>query len=119
MPCEIRDIVDLDGCRAVVEVEVEVWGRDAEIVPASLLVASAKRGGILLGAWDGDRLAGFVWSMPGWRKGRRTQWSHMLAVRTNDRGSGTGEALKRAQYQRARGAGVELIEWTFDPLQAA
>jgi predicted GNAT superfamily acetyltransferase len=118
MPCELRDIADLDGCRAVVEVQGEVWGRDAEIVPASVLIASAKRGGILIGAFDGDRLAGFVWSMPGWRKGRRTQWSHMLAVRPADRGSRVGESLKRAQYQRARGASVELIEWTFDPLQA-
>ena len=43
----------------------------------------------------------------------------MLAVRPADRGSRVGESLKRAQYRaRARGASVELIEWTFDPLQA-
>jgi chorismate synthase len=114
----IREIVDLAGCRQVVEIQAEVWGQDSEIVPASVLIASAKRGGILLGAFDGDRLAGFVWSMPGWRDGQPTQWSHMLGVRPGARGSAIGAALKIAQRERALAAKVELIEWTFDPLQA-
>jgi predicted GNAT superfamily acetyltransferase len=115
----IREIDDLEGCRAVVSVQEQVWGRDSEVVPASLLVASIKRGGILLGAYrDGD-MAGFVWSLPGWRgDGERTHWSHMLGVVPDARGSGIGEQLKWAQRDRALGQGVALIEWTFDPLQA-
>ena len=119
MPFEIRDVTDLAGCRAVVDVENEVWGQDSEVVPASLLVASIKRGGILIGAWDGSRLVGFVWSMPGVRQGQLTHWSHMLGVRPEARGQGLGESLKRAQSERAIAAGCDLIEWTFDPLQAA
>ena len=119
MTADIRDIDDLAGCRAVVDVQIEVWGRDAETVPASLLAASIKRGCLLVGAWDADRLVGFVWSMPGWRHGRPTQWSHMLGVRPGARGRGLGETLKRAQRERALAAGIDLIEWTFDPLQAA
>src|SRR5262245_26800504 len=118
MPFEIRDVADLAGCRAVVDVQIEVWGRDAETVPASLLVASIKRGGILIGAWDDSRLVGFVWSMPGIRNGQPTHWSHMLGVRPEARGEGLGVQLKRAQRDQALAAGVELIEWTFDPLQA-
>jgi len=119
MPFEVRDVTDLAGCRAVVDVQLDVWGRDAETVPASLLVASIKRGGILVGAWDGARLVGFVWSMPGTRHGQPMQWSHMLGVRSEARGTGLGVALKRTQSARAIAAGVDLIEWTFDPLQAA
>jgi len=115
---DLRDIHDLAGCRAAVDLQTDVWGRDSETVPASLLVASIERGGVLIGAWAGDRLAGFVWSMPGLRHGRPTQWSHMLGVRPEFRGQGLGEALKRAQRDRALAAGVDLIEWTFDPLQA-
>jgi len=115
---DLRDIRDLDGCRAVVGVQEAVWGRDSEVVPASLLVASIKRGGVLVGAYEGNELVGFVWSLPGWRDDERTHWSHMLGVLPGARGHRTGERLKWAQRDRVRAQGVELIEWTFDPLQA-
>lgn len=115
---ELRAIADLAGCRAVVELQIAVWGADAETVPASVLLVSAKRGGILVGAFDGGALVGFVWSMPGWRDGRPTHWSHMLAVSPAARGRGIGEALKRAQRDRALAQQIDLVEWTFDPLQA-
>jgi predicted GNAT superfamily acetyltransferase len=115
----LRDIHDLSGCRDVVAVQIAVWGRDAETVPASVLSVSIKRGGILIGAYDGDALVGFVWSMPGWRDGQATHWSHMLGVLPEARGHGLGRDLKLAQRTRALSMGVELIEWTFDPLQAA
>jgi predicted GNAT superfamily acetyltransferase len=118
MSTDIRDIDDLPGCQAVVAVQEAVWGRDSEIVPSSVLIASIKRGGILLGAYGDDRLLGFVWSMPGWCEHGRTQWSHMLGVVPDARGARTGERLKWAQRERALEQGVTLIEWTFDPLQA-
>lgn len=96
-----------------------VWGRDGEIVPASVLVVSAKRGGILIGAFEDTTLVGFVWSMPGVRDGSPTHWSHMLGVLPDLRGRGVGRDLKLAQRDRALAAGVDLIEWTFDPLQSA
>jgi predicted GNAT superfamily acetyltransferase len=115
---ELRDIHDLAGCRGVVAVQVAVWGRDAETVPASVLSVSVKRGGILIGACDGDTVVGFVWSFPGRREGQWTHWSHMLAVLPTARGRGLGRDLKLAQRTRAIEQGIELIEWTFDPLQA-
>lgn len=117
-PVTLRDVTGHAECRAVVEVQEEVWGRDAETVPASLLSVSVKRGGILIGAFDAARLVGFVWSMPGRLEDRLTQWSHMLAVRPEARGYGLGERLKRAQRDRALAQGIDLVEWTFDPLQA-
>ncbi len=116
---EIRDITALDDCRAVVGVQEAVWGRDGETVPASVLFVSAKRGGILLGAYISGELAGFVWSLVGTRDRRPTHWSHMLGVRPEWRQHRIGERLKQAQRTRALAAGVDLIEWTFDPLQAA
>ena len=114
----LRDITDLAGCRAVVAIQEQVWGQGSEIVPASVLLVSAKRGGILIGAFDEAGLAGFVWSMPGVRDGVRTHWSHMLGVRPDARRHGLGRQLKLAQRDRAIDQGIELIEWTFDPLQA-
>lgn len=114
----LRDITDLAGCRAAVALQEQVWGQGSEIVPASVLLVSAKRGGILIGAFDEAGLAGFVWSMPGVRDGVRTHWSHMLGVRADARRHGLGRRLKLAQRDRALEQGIDQIEWTFDPLQA-
>jgi predicted GNAT superfamily acetyltransferase len=89
---------------------------DAVGVP--LFVASVKRGAILLGAYDGGRLVGFVYSFPGLKDGRPTQWSHMLGVRSDARASGIGRALKLEQRRLCLNQGIELMEWTFDPLVA-
>jgi predicted GNAT superfamily acetyltransferase len=115
---EIHDLSSVADCRRVAALEAEVWGDEMEIVPAGLLVVSAKRGGILLGTFDGGELVGFVWSMPGRRGEVTTQWSHMLGVRPAARGRGVGIALKQAQRERALDQGLELVEWTFDPLMA-
>ena len=116
----------------MVALEREVWGyTDAEdVVPSPVLIVSIKRGGILLGAFDlsagaesargggGEPLKGFVYSMPSIAHGRQAQWSHMLGVAADARGSGLGLRLKTAQRQAALDMNVDLIEWTYDPLQA-
>ena len=117
----IRPLSTLDECRQVSALEQAVWEfTDAEdIVPASLLIVSIKRGAILLGAFDDvSRLQGFVYSMPAVKDGHLTHWSHMLGVAAGARGTGLGLRLKLAQREHAMRAGVDLIEWTFDPLQA-
>ncbi len=117
----IRDVTTLEECLQVVSLEKDVWSySDSEdVVPAAVLIVSVKRGGILLGAFDeASRMQGFVYSMPAVKDGRPTQWSHMLGVRREMRGSGLGLRLKLAQRTRALERGFDLIEWTFDPLQA-
>jgi len=117
----LRDVVSLEDCGRVVALEKEVWGlADGEdVVPLALLAATVSRGAILVGAFDGDELAGFVYSLPAIRDGRLTQWSHMLGVSPAHRGSGLGRRLKLAQRDRALRMGIDLIEWTYDPLLAA
>lgn len=118
---QIRPITTLDECRQVVTLERDVWGyTDAEdVVPSPVLIVGVKRGAILLGAFDGGgALKGFVYSIPGIKDGRLTQWSHMLGVARDARESGLGRRLKLAQRERALEMGIDLIEWTFDPVQA-
>jgi predicted GNAT superfamily acetyltransferase len=105
----------------VAALEREVWGyTDAEdVVPPPVLIVSVKRGGILLGAFDeAGVMKGFVYSIPAVKDGRLTQWSHMLGVTRDARDGGLGLRLKLAQRERALQMGVDLIEWTYDPLQA-
>ncbi|MBW8895193.1 MAG: GNAT family N-acetyltransferase [Acidobacteria bacterium] len=119
-PFSIRRLSTLDECRRVAALEKVVWGLpDSEdVVPSSLLIASIKRGAILLGAFDGEALRGFVYSLPAVKEGRLTHWSHMLGVAPEVRGQGLGLQLKRAQRDHAIAIVLDLIEWTFDPLQA-
>jgi predicted GNAT superfamily acetyltransferase len=116
----IRDLTTLDECLQVVALEKEVWNyTDGEdVVPAAVLIVSVKRGGILLGAFDGGVMKGFVYSMAAVKDGRPTQWSHMLGVTHDARSTGLGLRLKLEQRNRALAMGLDLIEWTFDPLQA-
>jgi predicted GNAT superfamily acetyltransferase len=117
----IREITTIEECRRVAALEIEIWGyTDAEdVVPPPVLIVSAKRGGILLGAFDqAGAMQGFVYSIPAVKDGRLTQWSHMMGVAPGARGSGLGLQLKLAQRTRALALGVDLIEWTYDPLQA-
>jgi len=117
----IRDLTSLADFGRVVEMEKTIWGyADAtDVVSVPVFVITVKRGGILLGAFDdrGD-LVGFVYSLVGLKHGRPMQWSHMLGVVSRHRSAGLGFALKVAQRQRTLAQGLDLIEWTYDPLQA-
>ncbi len=116
---ELRDLQTLDDFTHAVELQRRVWGREYEdIVPAAIFAVVVKRGGILVGAFERGTLVGFVFSIPGMKNGRVMQWSHMLGVDEKYRRSGLGHKLKLSQRQRTLAQGLDLIEWTFDPLQA-
>ncbi len=85
-----------------------------------ILAVSVHRGAVLVGAWDDDRLVGFVYSFLALRpgEGKPSHWSHMLGVHPDHRRSGLGRDLKLAQRDRVLAQGLDLIEWTVDPLQA-
>src|SRR5438552_9000326 len=70
-----------------------------------------------MGAFDRTGLVGFALSVPGTRSGHIYLHSHMLAVRKDHRNSGLGPRLKLLQREDALARGIELIEWTFDPLE--
>lgn len=115
----LRDLETLGDLEAVVRLQREVWG-EHDMVPLWMLAVVAKTGGILLGAEDDTgAIVAFVLSVPGIRYGRPMQWSHLLAVAPAARGQALGLRLKLAQRQRALDRGLDLIEWTFDPLIAA
>jgi predicted GNAT superfamily acetyltransferase len=125
---ELRDLTTLDDFAGVVTLEKRIWGLTDgdDVTPLPLLAATVKRGAILVGAFgpdagaasSGGALVGFVYSLPAVHDGRLSQWSHMLGVVPEWRQRGLARALKLAQRDRAIAMGVDLVEWTFDPLQA-
>jgi len=115
---EIRHCRGLDELRACVALQKEIWNfSDAELIPLRMFVVAEKVGGQVMGAFNGGEMAGFALSVPGTRSGRIFLHSHMLAVRKEHRNSGLGRRLKLLQREDALARGIDLIEWTFDPLE--
>ncbi len=117
-PIELRRCHDIEDFRACVALQKEVWNfTDAELVPLRMFVVADKVGGQVMGAFDGKTLVGFALSVPGTRSGHIYLHSHMLAVRKDHRNGGLGRRLKLMQREDAIARGIDLIEWTFDPLE--
>jgi predicted GNAT superfamily acetyltransferase len=114
----IRHCEGLDELRACVALQKEIWNfSDADLVPLRMFVVAEKVGGQVMGAFDGNQMVGFALSVPGTRSDHVYLHSHMLAVRNEHRNGGLGRRLKLLQREDALARGIELIEWTFDPLE--
>jgi predicted GNAT superfamily acetyltransferase len=114
----LRRCHGIEEFRACVALQKEVWNfTDAELVPLRMFVVADKVGGQVMGAFDGSAMVGFALSVPGTRSGHVYLHSHMLAVRKDHRNRGLGRRLKLLQREEALARGIELIEWTFDPLE--
>lgn len=100
-----------------VEVQKKAWRMDdyREAAPAHLLRALADNGGLVLGAFAGDKLIGVSY---GWPAGYYF-YSHATGVAEGEKYRGVGFKLKSRQRVEVLSAyGVSLAKWTFDPLQS-
>ncbi len=115
----IRPITKLDELQRCLELQRETFGwADVDLLPRRVMVVLNHIGGLVLGAFDGDKLVGFLNAMPGIRNAMPYWHSHMLAVDRSYWNSGVGSQLKLAQRDAARERGIYRIEWTFDPLES-
>lgn len=120
----IRDLSSVADFRQVEALEREVWQlSDLDVTPLTLAVAAKAAGAIWIGAFDRDKLVGFVFGFLGSEKGNLTVHSHMLAVQSEYRHLDLGYKLKVEQRQRALDLRfgdlrIKEVTWTFDPLQS-
>ncbi len=116
---EIHQLTSLEEFSAVVRLQREIWGfHDVELLPRRLFVVASKIGGQLLGAFDGSKMVAFCLCIPGLKaNGKPYLHSHMLGVLAPYRNTGLGRRLKLKQREYALEHGIDLIEWTFDPLE--
>ena len=114
----IRALDTQEDFDRLLHIQRAVWGHpDIDLTPAHQFCVSSRMGAILLGAFVGRELAGFVYSFPAVFHGRTCQHSHLLAVLPEFQGYGLGKALKWAQREEAVKRGYRFLTWTFDPLQ--
>ena len=116
---EIRALTTTEEFREAVALQKAIWKfEDIELLPARLFVVATKVGGQAFGAFDSDKMIAFCLAIPGLKPGGRSfLHSHMLGVHAKYRNAGVGRMLKLRQRDDALARGIELIEWTFDPLE--
>jgi predicted GNAT superfamily acetyltransferase len=115
----IRQVETFAELRSVEEMQKEVWGvPDIDVVPLTHLIAAQAAGGVLLGAFDRKTLVGFVYGFVAQEDGEIAHHSHMLAVKHAYRNFNLGYKLKLTQREAVLAQGINLITWTFDPLQS-
>ncbi|MBI3460127.1 hypothetical protein HY009_04270 [Candidatus Acetothermia bacterium] len=135
-------VEDLQRCE---ELQKAIWGfEDVAIVPQHLMLTAVKSGGLALGAFESEgakpvtsgarktlqesqiaalsakhKMIGFLFGFPGVEGGKLKHCSLMCGVLPDKRFQGVGYDLKCAQREFVIRQGLELVTWTFDPLQSS
>ncbi len=121
MELTIRPVETMAEYRAVEAIQRQAWAMDddLEVVPVHLLLTAAKNGGMVLGAFAGNEMVGFVFGFPGiTAEGKVKHCSHMMGVAPGVQSSGVGYRLKLAQRAFALAQDLDLVTWTYDPLES-
>lgn len=113
---EIRKLETNEDMRLVQVLEQEVW--DMAPIPTHQTFTASKNGGILVGAFFGEKLIGFCYGFAGFKNGKSYLCSHMMGIHPDHQSKGLGRLLKNEQRKQALEMGYDLIVWTFDPLES-
>jgi predicted GNAT superfamily acetyltransferase len=114
----LAELSDIEDIRQLAELFAEVWGRpgSAPIGP-DVLKALAHSGNYVVGAYRDRRLIG---GLVGWLGGEPRRelhmHSHILGVLPGIESHGLGFELKQHQRWWCLERGVNVMEWTTDPL---
>ena len=123
----VRRVTRIDEMHQLEAIQREIWARDEHmIIHTHWMVALARNGGLVLGAFDDDRAIGLLIGFlgtdqpPGARPAMADlkHVSKRMGVLPAYQNAGVGFLLKVAQRDFVRRQGVRLVTWTFDPLRS-
>lgn len=116
----VRDLTTYDEFLQVRDVQQLIWGFTGnEGLYPPVLNTAAQNGGTVVGAFDGAKMIGFVFGFVGLHTDRHIKLcSQTMGVLPEYRNKGVAAKLKWAQRQRVIENGLDLITWTYDPLEA-
>jgi len=114
----IRTPEDAHEMGVCVDLQQRIWSyAPLDTVPDQVFIVAKKTGGQVMIAYDADMPVGFALAFAATRDGLTYLHSHMVGVVDEYQNRGVGRLLKLAQREDALERGINLIEWTFDPLQ--
>ena len=117
---EIRTLQTEQEFRDAVALQKAIWEYDdnTDVLPARFFIVALKVGGQVFGAFHAGEMVAFLLAIPGLKpSGKPYLHSQMMGVLPAHRNSRIGRRLKLRQREDAIARGIELIEWTFDPLE--
>ena len=125
----VRPLTTLEEMAEVEQLQRTVWQTgDLEVISVHTLHAIQHNGGMLYGAFDGDKMVGFVLGIIGTVPGdgrkdmvaaaRLKMYSVEAGVLPEYQNQNVGYQLKLAQREFAMNIGLRLITWTYDPLES-
>ena len=128
-PFTIAPLETIEQFNACERLQLAIWeSQPGEVIPSHMLITFQRHGGLVLGAFDPEgQMIGLSIGFLGLTapdqplKGKAT-WqhcSHELGVVRAWRDKGVGYQLKLAQREWVLGQGLDLITWTYDPLEMA
>ncbi|TMN22881.1 GNAT family N-acetyltransferase [Lentibacillus cibarius] len=112
----IKQLTTMDELYQMQQVEQAVW--DISPNPVHQTYTALNNGGIILGAFDGEKMIGFLYSFAGFDGIKPYLCSHMMGFVPGYRQQGLGKKMKLKQFDIARNKGYPLITWTYDPLES-
>src|SRR5512136_1862171 len=116
----VRDLTKYEEFLQVRDVQQQIWGfaQGEGLYPPALNTA-AENGGTVIGAFDGAKMIGFIFGFLGLHTDRRVKLcSQTMGVLPEYRNKGVAATLKWAQRERVLANNLDLITWTYDPLEA-
>ncbi len=116
----IRKPKSIDECKMLVDIQLKIWEGDIYgIVSHYILHIANENGGLTLGAFkESGEAIGVLYGFLGYYHGRLIHYSHIAGVIPEYKLKGIGYHLKLAQREYVIKQGLDLIMWTFDPLQS-
>lgn len=107
----------VEELKQVEQLEIDIWGLNpVDAVPMYVMHAAALNGGLVLGAFDDERMIGMAYAFTAKRGSEVYLWSHMTGVLPEYQSTGIGYELKQFQRRWGLDNGYQVIRWTYDPL---
>jgi len=111
-----KEISEFHACE---DLQLEIWGgTEREIIPYDIMLAMAKCGGTLIGAWDGARLIGIALAFVALQEATTHHYLHLLGVLPGYRSWNVGFELMIAERTFVIMQVLKSVTWTFDPLES-
>lgn len=111
----LRELTAIQELELLGDIEHNIW--NTHRLPIHQTLTAVKNGGIIIGAFEVDKIIGFSYAFAGFKDGQTYLCSHMLGIEENYRSKKIGEQMKNKQQEIAIQKGYREIRWTYDPLE--